>query len=172
MGPTLHYGRSEKVFAQQVNINDPEECRALASWCRGSVQEDAEGHTILVVPNSSGPHGRYTATHGEWVVERRPFDFVTFNNQAFQEYFCPDDAHVVADSVAELKALPLNTCGVDNGGHYWIKHAPNRWHCSCDGVSVPWSSKKMLKEIQTKADADYGSPGLLTLLCVPHDDGQ
>lgn len=67
-------------------------------------------------------------------------------------------------SAAELDALPVNTCGVDDGDHYWIRHSEN-WHCSCDGTDVEWSSENLWEEI------NLGGPGAFTVLCTPGDAG-
>ena len=68
------------------------------------------------------------------------------------------------NSVAELDALPLNTCGVDDGDHYWIRHSKN-WHCSCDGTDVEWSSENLWEEI------NLGGPGTFTVLFTPGEAG-
>ncbi len=68
------------------------------------------------------------------------------------------------NSAAELDALPVNTCGVDDGDHYWIRHSKN-WHCSCDGTDVEWSSKNLWEEI------NLGGPGTFTVLFTPGEAG-
>ena len=68
------------------------------------------------------------------------------------------------NSATELDALPVNTCGVDDGDHYWIRHSEN-WHCSCDGTDVEWSSENLWEEI------NLGGPGTFTVLFSPGDAG-
>lgn len=68
------------------------------------------------------------------------------------------------NSAAELDALPVNTCGVDDGDHYWIRHSKN-WHCSCDGTDVEWSSENLWEEV------NLGGPGTFTVLFTLGDAG-
>lgn len=68
------------------------------------------------------------------------------------------------NSIEDLEALPVNTCGVDDGDHYWIRHSKN-WHCSCDGTDVEWSSENLWEEI------NLGGPGTFTVLFTPEDAG-
>lgn len=68
------------------------------------------------------------------------------------------------NSATELDALPVNTCGVDDGDHYWIRHSKN-WHCSCDGADVEWSSENLWEEI------NLGGPGTFTVLFTSEDAG-
>ncbi|GAC81683.1 hypothetical protein SAMN04488550_4157 [Gordonia malaquae] len=63
-------------------------------------------------------------------------------------------------AVEELDALPIGTVvQEDEYRHTWIRHS-KKWHCSCDGTYVEWSSAGAFEELERRP---------LTILWTPED---
>lgn len=57
----------------------------------------------------------------------------------------PDPRRV--ETAEELDALPLRAVVVEEPhGHVWIRHS-DKWHCSCDGTGVEWSSAEVFGDL-------------------------
>ncbi|WP_367582350.1 hypothetical protein [Tsukamurella tyrosinosolvens] len=51
------------------------------------------------------------------------------------------------ESAEELEALPHQSVVIEEPhGHVWIRHS-DKWHCSCDGTSVEWSSDEVFGDL-------------------------
>lgn len=73
----------------------------------------------------------------------------------------PDPRRIT--TAEELDALPIRSVVIEPRGHVWIRHS-DKWHCSCDGCSVEWTSAEVLGDHLGATDRP------LTVLWTPEEE--
>ncbi|TWS25552.1 hypothetical protein FK530_22800 [Tsukamurella conjunctivitidis] len=98
----------------------------------------------------------------EWETVQR---IVDAGIEGFDEaYGYPDipNSYRAVTTAEDLDALPLRTVAVEpDTDHVWIRHS-EKWHCSCDGTGVEWTSAEVFGDLGTG-----GRP--LTVVWLPEE---